>query len=178
MRPEISCGANVILWKVVQRRRNTFHTSLCDWANLQVQRGKLCDFGTATRIGASGCLCGVMGTPGYRVPWQHTVQKCCRIWGLWWQGIKMNAGRSILERLFVVIIIIINSSTWSSISQSSITQSASPATSSTIWLEKATSLQKRTTTSSSTSSSAASSAATTTLSSSATTSSFSYQQQH
>eukprot|EP00438_Fugacium_kawagutii_P017734 Skav203027 [mRNA] locus=scaffold583:358340:359437:+ [translate_table: standard] len=31
-------------------------------------RAKLCDFGTATRIGASGCLCGIMGTPGYRAP--------------------------------------------------------------------------------------------------------------
>ncbi|CAJ1455354.1 unnamed protein product, partial [Effrenium voratum] len=31
-------------------------------------RGKLCDFGTTTRIGASGCLCGIMGTPGYRAP--------------------------------------------------------------------------------------------------------------
>lgn len=34
----------------------------------EVPRAKLCDFGTATRIGASGCLCGLMGTPGYRAP--------------------------------------------------------------------------------------------------------------
>eukprot|EP00435_Cladocopium_sp_Y103_P043629 s772_g12.t1 len=34
----------------------------------EVARAKLCDFGTATRIGASGCLCGLMGTPGYRAP--------------------------------------------------------------------------------------------------------------
>ncbi|CAE8696369.1 unnamed protein product, partial [Polarella glacialis] len=30
--------------------------------------GKLCDFGTATRIGASRMLCGQMGTPGYKAP--------------------------------------------------------------------------------------------------------------
>merc|ERR1712139_481619 len=31
-------------------------------------RGKLCDFGTATRIGASRMLGGLIGTPGYRAP--------------------------------------------------------------------------------------------------------------
>lgn len=31
-------------------------------------RGRLCDFGTATRIGASRRLCGKVGTPGYRAP--------------------------------------------------------------------------------------------------------------
>lgn len=35
---------------------------------LGLPRAKLCDFGTATRIGASCCLCGIMGTPGYRAP--------------------------------------------------------------------------------------------------------------
>ncbi|OLP86548.1 hypothetical protein AK812_SmicGene32310 [Symbiodinium microadriaticum] len=35
---------------------------------LKTLRGKLCDLGTATRIGASGCLRGLMGTPGYRAP--------------------------------------------------------------------------------------------------------------
>ena len=33
----------------------------------QALRGKLCDLGTTTRIGASSCLRGLMGTPGYRV---------------------------------------------------------------------------------------------------------------
>merc|ERR1712060_417298 len=31
-------------------------------------RGKLCDFGTATRIGQSRSLCGAVGTPGFRAP--------------------------------------------------------------------------------------------------------------
>jgi len=31
-------------------------------------RGRLCDFGTATRLSASRGLCGVVGTPGFRAP--------------------------------------------------------------------------------------------------------------
>lgn len=44
------------------------HNILVEQAGPGLPRAKLCDFGTATRIGASCCLCGIMGTPGYRAP--------------------------------------------------------------------------------------------------------------